>query len=64
MDKRNCIQSSPERLSWAYTATQGAENTRKFLAEKLNERGGVKITPDDILFLMVLVMQLQKFLVL
>ncbi len=37
-------------ISWAYTATQGAENTRKFLAQKVNERGGVQITPDDILF--------------
>ena len=37
-------------VTWAYTATQGAEDTRKFLAEKVNERGGVQITPDDILF--------------
>ncbi len=36
--------------SWAYTATQGEEHTRKFLATKVNERGGVQITPDDILF--------------
>lgn len=36
--------------SWAYTATQGEENTRKFLASKVNERGGVQITPEDILF--------------
>ena len=36
--------------SWAYTATQGYEKTRNFLAEKVNERGGTKITPDDILF--------------
>ena len=50
-------------LSWAYTATQGAENTRKFLAEKVNERDGVKITLDDILFSTDLVMLLQKFLV-
>ncbi|HNF14210.1 MAG TPA: pyridoxal phosphate-dependent aminotransferase [Leptospiraceae bacterium] len=37
-------------LSWAYTATQGYEKTRNFLAEKVNERGGTQITPDDIVF--------------
>ncbi|XDD51339.1 pyridoxal phosphate-dependent aminotransferase [Leptospira sp. WS92.C1] len=36
--------------SWAYTATQGYEPTRKFLAEKVNERGGAQITADDLLF--------------
>ena len=39
-----------ENETWAYTATQGDENTRKFLAEKVNERNGVRITHDDILF--------------
>ncbi|MDF3819307.1 pyridoxal phosphate-dependent aminotransferase [Leptospira sp. 96542] len=39
-----------ENISWAYTATQGDEHTRKFLAERVNERGGAKITSDDILF--------------
>ncbi len=37
-------------VSWAYTATQGFEKTRIYLSEKVNERGGTKITPDDILF--------------
>ncbi|EKR19454.1 pyridoxal phosphate-dependent aminotransferase [Leptospira interrogans] len=36
--------------SWAYTATQGYEPTRKFLAEKVNERGGAQISADDLLF--------------
>ncbi len=36
--------------SWAYTATQGEENTRNYLAKKVNERGGVQISADDILF--------------
>ena len=36
-------------ITWAYTATQGAENTRNFLAQKVNERGGAQISPDDIL---------------
>ncbi|TGK55230.1 pyridoxal phosphate-dependent aminotransferase [Leptospira wolffii] len=39
-----------EDRSWAYTATQGFEKTRKFLAEKVNERGGAQITSEDILF--------------
>ncbi|EPG76473.1 aminotransferase [Leptospira fainei serovar Hurstbridge str. BUT 6] len=39
-----------EDKSWAYTATQGYEKTRKFLAEKVNERGGAQITSDDLLF--------------
>jgi alanine-synthesizing transaminase len=37
-------------FSWAYTATQGYEPTRVFLANKVNERGGTQVTPDDILF--------------
>ena len=39
-----------QNKSWAYTATQGDENTRKFLAQKVNERGGAQITSEDILF--------------
>jgi aspartate/methionine/tyrosine aminotransferase len=37
-------------LSWAYTSTQGYEKTRQYLSDKVNERGGAQITPDDILF--------------
>ncbi|PJZ68924.1 aminotransferase [Leptospira perolatii] len=37
-------------MSWAYTATQGFEKTRTFLAQKVNERGGAQITSDDLLF--------------
>ncbi|WCL50261.1 pyridoxal phosphate-dependent aminotransferase [Leptospira sp. GIMC2001] len=36
--------------SWGYTATQGDPTTRNFLAERVNERGGVQITGDDIFF--------------
>lgn len=36
--------------SWGYTATQGDHKTRKFLAQKVNERGGAQITKDDIYF--------------
>jgi alanine-synthesizing transaminase len=36
--------------SWGYTGSQGAEVSRKFLADKVNERGGVQIQPEDIVF--------------
>ncbi len=38
-------------VSWAYCDTAGVPETREFLAANVNKRpGGVKITPDDILF--------------
>jgi aspartate/methionine/tyrosine aminotransferase len=40
-----------ERISWAYCDTEGVPATREFLAARVNERrGGVRITPSDILF--------------
>ena len=36
--------------SWAYCDTAGVPETREFLAEHVNARGGVQVTPDDILF--------------
>ncbi len=36
--------------SYAYCHTQGIPETRRFLAEQVNRRGGCQITPDDILF--------------
>jgi aspartate/methionine/tyrosine aminotransferase len=40
-----------EPLSWAYCDTEGVQETREFLAARVNERrGGVQITPADILF--------------
>ncbi len=36
--------------SYAYSDTQGDPHTRAFLAEKVNQRGGAQIHPDDILF--------------
>lgn len=36
--------------SWAYCDTAGVPETREFLAEHVNARGGVQITSDDILF--------------
>ncbi|MDP6545653.1 MAG: pyridoxal phosphate-dependent aminotransferase [Phycisphaerae bacterium] len=37
-------------LSWGYCDTAGIPQTREFLAEHVNKRGGAQITPDDIIF--------------
>jgi aspartate/methionine/tyrosine aminotransferase len=39
-----------EGESWAYCDTAGVPETREFLAEHVNARGGVQITADDIMF--------------
>jgi len=39
-----------DNKSFAYTPTKGLLGTRKFLARKRNEKGGVKITAEDICF--------------
>ncbi len=36
--------------SYAYSPTQGMDETREFLADRVNRRGKTQITPDDILF--------------
>jgi aspartate/methionine/tyrosine aminotransferase len=36
--------------SWGYCDTQGVPRVRAFLADEVNARGGVQVTPDDILF--------------
>jgi alanine-synthesizing transaminase len=37
-------------LTYAYCPTRGILETREFIANKTNSRGGVQITPEDILF--------------
>jgi alanine-synthesizing transaminase len=39
-----------EDSTFGYSPTKGMLETRRFLAEKVNRRGGVQITPEDILF--------------
>ncbi|UOD35735.1 pyridoxal phosphate-dependent aminotransferase [Deferribacteraceae bacterium V6Fe1] len=39
-----------EDLSFAYSPTKGVLSTREFLAEQVNKKGGVQITPEDIIF--------------
>ena len=36
--------------SWAYCDTAGVPEARRFLAAEVNKRGGVQVTPDDIIF--------------
>ncbi|HRR39677.1 MAG TPA: aminotransferase class I/II-fold pyridoxal phosphate-dependent enzyme, partial [Syntrophales bacterium] len=36
--------------SYAYSPTKGMEETREFLAERVNKRNGVKIDKEDIIF--------------
>lgn len=64
MDERIVSNLILKDKSWAYTATQGYEPTRKFLAEKVNERRGAQITADDLLFLTDWETRSQKFSVL
>ena len=39
-----------EDKSYGYVATQGVLETRQFLADRVNRRGGCQITSDDIVF--------------
>ena len=36
--------------SWAYCDSQGVAEVREFLASEVNQRDGVRVTPDDIVF--------------
>ncbi|MCA1980942.1 MAG: aminotransferase class I/II-fold pyridoxal phosphate-dependent enzyme, partial [Calditerrivibrio sp.] len=36
--------------SYAYSPTKGVLQTRKYLSDIINKRGGVQISPEDILF--------------
>jgi alanine-synthesizing transaminase len=37
-------------MSWAYCDSAGVPDTRAFLAENVNKRGGAQISPEDIIF--------------
>ncbi len=39
-----------EDRTYGYVATQGIDETRRFLAEEVNKRGGCRVTMDDIVF--------------
>ncbi|HNZ65058.1 MAG TPA: pyridoxal phosphate-dependent aminotransferase [Smithella sp.] len=44
------IEIIKDDASFAYSPTKGVDSTRKFLADRLNKRGHVRITPEDIIF--------------
>jgi len=39
-----------ENLSYAYSPTKGIDATRTFIADRVNARGKIQITPEDIIF--------------
>jgi aspartate/methionine/tyrosine aminotransferase len=39
-----------EDIFYGYVATAGVPETRRFLADQVNKRGGYQVSPDDILF--------------
>lgn len=44
------IKLVSEDKTYGYVSTPGVYQTRKFLAERVNQRGGCQITADDIIF--------------
>ena len=44
------IKLVSEDRTYGYVATQGIPETRRFLAEEVNKRGGCQVTMDDIVF--------------
>ncbi len=48
--KEVLIEILKDDASYAYSPTKGVDATRKFLADRLNKRGKVQITPEDIIF--------------
>lgn len=48
--KEVLIEILKDDLSYGYSPTKGVDETREFLAERVNKAGGVQITPEDIIF--------------
>jgi len=48
--KKVLIEIIKDDASFAYSPTKGIDSTREFLAKRLNSRGKVQITPEDIIF--------------
>jgi len=53
-----------EDATFAYSPTKGVEETREFLADRVNKRGKVKISKEDIIFSMAWEMLLQGHILL
>ena len=48
--KDTVVRTAEKNSSYRYVATAGDLPTREFLAAEVNKRGGVRITPDDLIF--------------
>ncbi len=48
--KQSLTEIMQEDRSYGYSPTKGMLETRQFLAERVNSRGKIQITPEDILF--------------
>ncbi|MEN6466304.1 MAG: pyridoxal phosphate-dependent aminotransferase [Syntrophaceae bacterium] len=48
--KNELIELMQKNCCYAYSPTKGMEQTREFLAERVNARGKTKITKEDIIF--------------
>lgn len=48
--KEALVEILREDSSYAYSPTKGVDATREFLAERVNQRGRIRITKDDIIF--------------
>lgn len=48
--KEVVAETVKDTRSFAYSPTKGVDETREFLAQKVNKRGKTQITPEDIIF--------------
>ena len=48
--KEIVAKAAMDNHTWGYCHTRGVLETREFICEKTNSRGGARITPDDIIF--------------
>jgi len=48
--KEVLIEILRDDLSYGYCPTKGVDETREFLADRVNKTGGVQISPEDIIF--------------
>ncbi len=48
--KEIVAKAAMDNRTWGYCHTRGVLETREFICEKTNGRGGARITPDDIIF--------------
>ena len=49
--KEIVVKSIMDDSTWGYCHTRGVLETREYICDVTNRRGGARITPDDIIFL-------------